>query len=72
MPFEKKDADGEDLKPTVDDANHVKRAAYIDFFKKPFKNLLILSGAGSSIDVGGPYNVYSLGKGSKTISKRRH
>lgn len=53
-PFEKKDKDGKDIEPTLDDANDIKRSTYINFFKKPFKNLLILSGAGSSIDVGGP------------------
>jgi len=54
VPFEKKDDNGKDIAPTVEDAHYSKRASYIEFFKKPFKNLLILSGAGSSIDVGGP------------------
>ena len=49
----KKDQDGNELPPTVEDANETKRNIYIDFFKKPFKNILVLSGAGSSIDVGG-------------------
>lgn len=53
-PFDKKDEKGEAIKPTIDDANNIKRSIYADFFRKPFKNLLILSGAGSSIDVGGP------------------
>jgi len=52
-PFEKKDKTGNDIKPTVEDANNIKRSIYSEFFKKPFKNLLILSGAGSSLDVGG-------------------
>ncbi|WP_418360342.1 SIR2 family protein [Sphingobacterium detergens] len=41
-------------KPTVEDAQTLKRGLYNDFFKKPFKNLLVLSGAGSSVDVGLP------------------
>jgi len=41
-------------KPTVEDAQALKRGWYNDFFKKPFKNLLVLSGAGSSVDVGLP------------------
>lgn len=53
-PFQKKDQDGNDLTPTVEDANKVKRKLYKDFFRKSFKNVLILSGAGSSIDVGLP------------------
>jgi hypothetical protein len=53
-PFEKKDDEGKDIKPNISDANNAKRLAYADFFRKPFKNLLILSGAGSSLDVGGP------------------
>lgn len=50
-PFKK---DEEDTSPLAEIANRLKREGYIEFFKKPFKNLLILSGAGSSIDVGGP------------------
>jgi len=52
-PFDKKDDNDKDIEPTVDDANAVKRKQYNEFFKKPFKNLLVLSGAGSSMDVGG-------------------
>lgn len=53
-PFNKKDADGkETVEPTLSDAQMLKRTLYTEFFKKPFKNLLILSGAGSSMDVGG-------------------
>ncbi|MET3125476.1 hypothetical protein ABID42_000564 [Arcicella rosea] len=50
-PFKK---DEENTTPSVEIANRLMREGYVDFFKKPFKNLLILSGAGSSIDVGGP------------------
>jgi len=52
-PLRKKEGD-EEVVPTVELAEQIKRDVYIDFFRKPFKNLLILSGAGSSIDVGGP------------------
>jgi hypothetical protein len=52
-PFNKKDDEGNPIKPTLADANKEKRKIYTDFFKKPFKNLLVLSGAGSSMDVGG-------------------
>lgn len=52
-PLRKKEGD-EEIVPTVELAEQIKRDVYIDFFRKPFKNLLILSGAGSSIDVGGP------------------
>lgn len=52
-PFDKKDKDGNPVEPTVQDASNEKRRIYSDFLKKPFKNLLILSGAGSSMDVGG-------------------
>lgn len=52
-PFQNKDADGNEIEPTVEIANAEKRNIYREFFKKPFKNLLILSGAGSSMDVGG-------------------
>lgn len=38
--------------PTVEDANKLKRDIYSNFFRKPFKNLLVLSGAGSSIGIG--------------------
>lgn len=52
-PFDKKDKDDKPIEPTVHDANEMKRRMYFEFFKKPFKNLLVLSGAGSSMDVGG-------------------
>lgn len=52
-PFDKKDKDDNPIQPTINDANEIKRRIYFEFFKKPFKNLLILSGAGSSMDVGG-------------------
>ncbi len=52
-PFNKKDEDGNPVVPTLADANNEKRKIYTEFFKKPFKNLLVLSGAGSSMDVGG-------------------
>lgn len=52
-PFQKKDSEGTDIKPTPEIANSEKRNIYGEFFKKPFKNLLIFSGAGSSMDVGG-------------------
>lgn len=52
-PFSRKDKDDKPIEPTLQDANIEKRRIYFDFFKKPFKNLLILSGAGSSMDVGG-------------------
>ncbi|UUW09801.1 SIR2 family protein [Flavobacterium plurextorum] len=53
-PFNKKDADGNPVKPNVNDAIQLKRENYISFFRKPFKNLLILTGAGASMDVKGP------------------
>jgi len=53
-PFSKRDTDGNPITPTVDDANDLKRKVYREFFKKPFRNMLILSGAGSSVDVGLP------------------
>ena len=53
-PFDRKGEDGSPIAPTVADAIKIKREAYISFFRKPFKNLLILTGAGASIDVGGP------------------
>lgn len=51
-PFEKS-VDGKEIKPSLEDAETRKRNAYISFFKKPIKNFIVLSGAGSSIDVGG-------------------
>ena len=53
-PFNKRDADGNPVKPNVNDAIQLKRENYIAFFRKPFKNLLILTGAGASMDVKGP------------------
>lgn len=53
-PFSQKDEKGGEVSPTVEDANKIKRRLYQEFFKKSFKNILILSGAGSSIDVGLP------------------
>lgn len=53
-PFDKKDAEGNPIAPTAEDAAKIKRETYISFFRKPFKNLLILTGAGASMDVGGP------------------
>lgn len=52
-PFNRKDSEGKDRKPTVDFANDEKRKAYSTFFQKPFRNLVILTGAGSSMDVKG-------------------
>lgn len=52
-PFDKKNEKGESITPTLNDVNYEKRRIYSEFFKKPAKNLLILSGAGSSMDVGG-------------------
>lgn len=52
-PFDRKDEEGNDVTPTIEDANALKRRIYSDFFRKPFKNLLLLSGAGSSMDAGG-------------------
>jgi hypothetical protein len=53
-PFQKKDDNGNEIPPTLEDAKAIKRNIYSEFFKKSFKNLLVLTGAGSSIDVGGP------------------
>ena len=53
-PFDKKDEDGKPVAPTLLDAENLKRSLYASFFKKPFKNLLVLTGAGSSLDVKGP------------------
>jgi len=52
-PFNKKDENDNPIEATIQDAYSEKRKIYFDFFKKPFKNLLVLSGAGSSMDVGG-------------------
>ena len=53
-PFDKKSEDGKLIKPTVQDALNLKRDIYTSFFRKPFKNFLILTGAGASMDVKGP------------------
>lgn len=53
VPFQRKNEAGEMIEPTAEIANQEKRKIYSEFFKKPFKNLLVLSGAGSSMDVGG-------------------
>lgn len=52
-PFNRQDSNGNPIKPTLADADSEKRKIYNEFLKKPFKNLLVLSGAGSSMDVGG-------------------
>jgi SIR2-like protein len=41
-----------DLRPAEEIGNDQKRTYYKEFFKKQFKNFLVLSGAGSSIDIG--------------------
>ena len=53
-PFNKNDENGQPVAPTVKDALDLKREIYSSFFRKPFKNFLILTGAGASMDVGGP------------------
>lgn len=53
-PFDKKGEDDKPIIPTVQDAQNLKREIYSSFFRKPFKNFLILTGAGASMDVGGP------------------
>ncbi len=52
-PIIKKDKDGNKVDPTVEFIEIEKRKIYSEFFKKPFKNFLVLSGAGSSMDVNG-------------------
>ncbi len=52
-PIIKKDKDGNKVNPTVEFIEIEKRKIYREFFKKPFKNFLVLSGAGSSMDVKG-------------------
>lgn len=44
---------GKEFEPTPEYANAEKRRIYTDFFKKPFKNLAVLTGAGSSLGFGG-------------------
>ncbi|TRX12527.1 SIR2 family protein [Flavobacterium gawalongense] len=53
-PFNKKGEDEKPITPTVQDALNLKRDIYTSFFRKPFKNFLILTGAGASMDVKGP------------------
>jgi hypothetical protein len=52
-PIIKKDKNGNKVDPTVDFVETEKRKIYREFFKKPFKNFLVLSGAGSSMDAKG-------------------
>lgn len=61
-PFDKKGEDGNPIPPTILDALNLKREIYTSFFRKPFKNLLILTGAGASMDVGGPSMATLWGK----------
>jgi hypothetical protein len=42
-PFDDKNEDGSRKEPTIEDANRLKRSLYSNFFKKPFKNVLILT-----------------------------
>lgn len=58
-PLKFKNEKDEEVKPTVEQVQSEKRRIYTEFFKKPFKNLLILTGAGSSIGVGGK-SMYQL------------
>jgi hypothetical protein len=58
-PFNNKDSEGNEIKPTAEIANNEKRKFFKAFFQKPFKNLVLLSGAGSSMDVGGK-SMYQL------------
>ena len=53
-PFNDKVEDEKPIIPTVQDAQNLKREIYSTFFRKPFKNFLILTGAGASMDVCGP------------------
>lgn len=53
QPFVRIEENGKKIDPTLEDAEKAKREFYKQFFKRPFKNLLILSGAGTSVDVGG-------------------
>lgn len=54
-----KNENNEVVKPTIEQVQNEKRKYYIEFFKKPFKNLLVLTGAGSSMGVGGK-SMYEL------------
>jgi hypothetical protein len=58
-PLKFKNEKNEEVKPSVEQVQIEKRNIYREFFKKPFKNLLILTGAGSSIGVGGK-SMYQL------------
>lgn len=51
--YPKLDADNKEIKHTAELANNEKRKVYSSFFQKPYKNLIILTGAGSSMDVKG-------------------
>ena len=51
--YPKSDVDNNEIKHTAELANNEKRKVYSSFFQKPFKNLIILTGAGSSMDVKG-------------------
>jgi hypothetical protein len=51
--YPKLDTDNKEIKHTAELANNEKRKVYTSFFQKPFKNLIILTGAGSSMDVKG-------------------
>ena len=51
--YPKLDADNKEIKHTAELANNETRKVYSSFFQKPFKNLIILTGAGSSMDVKG-------------------
>jgi hypothetical protein len=51
--YPKLDTDNKDIKHTAELVNNEKRKFYSSFFQKPFKNLIILTGAGSSMDVKG-------------------
>lgn len=57
--YPKKDSEDKVIEHTKDLANEIKRKAYKEFFQKPFKNIVFLSGAGSSMDVGGK-SMYQL------------
>ncbi len=57
--YPKLDGDNKEIKHTAELANNEKRKVYKEFFQKPFKNLIILTGAGSSMDVGGK-SMYQL------------
>ncbi|HVU97979.1 MAG TPA: SIR2 family protein [Puia sp.] len=62
-----------DLRPPEEIAHDQKRLYYKEFFKKQFKNFLVLSGAGSSIGIGegkGGMSMWNLWKhAEETIGK---